>query len=104
LLTDFYQTYALTQKPLNNQELTTYIDNYLGDSSFTADYVLGTKPLPVSEFNFGWLYHWRTVEKYYLPPVPFPYNVLIPLVALSIILVAGRLMYRTIRARKRSST
>lgn len=98
-LTDYYQTYALTQKPLNNQELISYIDGYLGDSSFTADYVLGTKQLPVSEFNFGWLYHWRTVERY-LPPVPFPYNVLIPLVALFVILVTGRLIYRTIRARK----
>lgn len=97
-LTDFYQTYALAQKPLNNQELIRYIDTYLGDSSFTEQYVLGTEQLPLSEFNFGWRYYWGTVETY-LPPVPFPYNVLIPLILLLMILFAGRLIYRSVRAR-----
>jgi len=97
-LTDFYRTYALPQKPLNNQELIHYIDSYLGDSSFTEEYVLGTEPLPLSEFGFGWRYYWGTVERY-LPPVPFPYNILIPLIALLVILAVGRLTYRTLRAR-----
>lgn len=97
-LTDFYQTYALTQKPLNNQELINYIDSYLGDSSFTEEYVLGTKQLPLSEFDFGWRYYWGTIERY-LPPVPFPYNVLIPLAAILVILVAGRLIYKILFTR-----
>ncbi|HMB25414.1 MAG TPA: hypothetical protein VKP08_21375, partial [Anaerolineales bacterium] len=98
LLTDFYRSYALTQKPIDNQELVNYIDSYLGESSFTEDYVLGTKQLPLSEFNFGWHYYWGTIERY-LPPVPFPYNVLIPLVAIFVILAAGRLIYKVILAR-----
>jgi hypothetical protein len=106
-LTDFYQTYALSQKPLNNQELIRYFDNYLGDSSFTEAYVLGTGQLPLSEFDFGWRYYWGTIEQRYLPPVPFPYNVLIPLVAILVIWAAGRLIYKRLHARilsKRVST
>jgi predicted metalloprotease with PDZ domain len=98
LLTDFYQTYALTQKPIDNQELINYIDSYLGESSFTEEYILGTEQLPLSEFNFGWRYYWEIVERY-LPPVPFPYNILIPLVAILVVLVTGRLLYKIILVR-----
>ncbi len=42
---DFYRTFAVAQKPVGNREIITFIDQYLGDSSFTKDYVLGTTPI-----------------------------------------------------------
>jgi hypothetical protein len=66
------------KKPLGNRELIRFIDEYLGDSSFTRDYVRGTKILPIDpwrEFGMGYF-------KIKFPPPPFPLNILIPLVVL----------------------
>jgi predicted metalloprotease with PDZ domain len=77
-LAKLYQEYAVPQKPLGNRELIRFIDEYLGDSSFTRDYVRGTKILPIDpwrEFGMGYF-------KIKFPPPPFPLNILIPLVVL----------------------
>lgn len=99
LLGDFYQTYGISQAPVGNREIIAFIDEYLGDQSFTKKYISGAGLISPELFEFGWNYYWWSIERY-LPPLPFPYNVL---VAFTSIIIFFLTVWLSIRLYKRQS-
>ncbi|MCG8338064.1 MAG: hypothetical protein MJE63_26470, partial [Proteobacteria bacterium] len=63
-MADFYKTHAIPGLPVGNQEIIRYIDEYLGDTSFTEKYVLGTDPIPFEVLDLGMEYYWWKTERY----------------------------------------
>ncbi len=102
LLSDFYRKYALQKTPVGNQEIISHINSYLGDHTFTKTHVLGTDSINSTSLSLGWKYYWWIAE-YYLPPLSFPYNILVAIVVvLSALLLIG-LLIRFIRIKKLES-
>ncbi|MCX7711090.1 MAG: hypothetical protein N2484_14730 [Clostridia bacterium] len=90
-LKKLYQEYALPKKPLGNKELLTFMEQELGNDTFTKNYILGTVPLPV-ETPFFFKYY--ALASPYLPPIAFPWNVLLPI---TVLVVLGLLLWLTIK-------
>ncbi len=80
-LKDFYKQQAIPKKPVTNPVIIAAIDDVLGGPDFTKNYVTGTAEIGVKEFDFGWKYYYWAIKRY-LPPLPFPFNIVVPLVLL----------------------
>lgn len=79
-----YETYAITKKPLGNDELIKMMDDALGETTFTSQYILGTEPLPLNTPQWVTYYY---LIKHYLPPLAFPWDILVTIIVSTFLLL-----------------
>lgn len=79
-LGDFYRAFSRKTfgGEIGNSEIITFINEYLDNPDFSRKYITGTEPIDLTAItlDLGWLRIWWSIEKRYLPPVAFPFNLL----------------------------
>jgi predicted metalloprotease with PDZ domain len=100
-LADLHRELALPQQPVANREIVAFMNDYIGDDSFTKRYVQGTVLLPIAPWSeFGLSYFKQYLR---LPPrPPFPWDFLILLFSLGLVgWVIFKITKRRIKAHKK---
>ncbi|QTL97781.1 hypothetical protein GM661_07155 [Iocasia frigidifontis] len=97
-LSELYQEYGVTNKPLGNGQLVSFINAYLGDNTFTEKYVTGTAP--ISRYSIGlWFRYQDIVLRSYLgtPPFPYPWDLIVVLFILIFVFTLIWLIVKKVR-------
>lgn len=102
-LSELYQEYGVTNKPLGNAQLVSFINAYLGNNTFTEKYVTGTAP--ISKYSIGlWFRYQDIVLMSHLgnPPFPYPWDLVVVLFILITVFIIIWFIVKKARALFRS--